>query len=174
MGRSRLTPDISSKDLSDTVTVELTNSVSPYALMYQAKAVVANDGTVQLKFTTAPDGNYYFAIKHRNSIEKWSASPIAFSLSTSVNYNLSSSSSQAFGSNQKQIDTSPLRFGIYSGDQNQDGFVNLKDVVNVFNSANAFTNGYVSSDMNGDNITDLSDLVITSNNAGAFVGKMVP
>ena len=74
----------------------------------------------------------------------------------------------------KQIDTLPLRFGIYSGDQNQDGSVNLTDVVNVYNNANTFVNGYVASDMNGDNITDLSDLVITSNNASAFVAKVTP
>jgi hypothetical protein len=74
----------------------------------------------------------------------------------------------------KQADSSPLRFAIYSGDENQDGFVNLTDVVNVYNNATTFINGYVASDMNGDNLTDLSDIVITSNNAGAFVGKVTP
>ena len=74
----------------------------------------------------------------------------------------------------KQIDAAPLGFGVYSGDQNQDGFVNLTDVVNVNNNANTFICGYVDSDMNGDNITDLTDIVITSNNASAFVSKFTP
>ncbi|HMQ69600.1 MAG TPA: integrin alpha [Ignavibacteria bacterium] len=160
--------------VSDTVTVELRNSVSPFAVAGQSKAIVANDGTVQLTFPSAVSGNYYIAIKHRNSIETWSASPMAFSTSSPVNYDLSSSSSQAFGSNEKQIDTSPLRFGIYSGDENQNGIVDLGDVVRVFNAANSFTGGYVPSDMNGDNLTDLADIVITSNNASAFVVKVAP
>ena len=72
------------------------------------------------------------------------------------------------------IDASPVRYGIYSGDENQNGIADLTDVVNVSNSASSFTTGYVSSDMNGNNITDLTDLVITSNNASAFVAKIAP
>ncbi|MEZ4690310.1 MAG: hypothetical protein R3A12_09065 [Ignavibacteria bacterium] len=68
----------------------------------------------------------------------------------------------------------PLRFGVYSGDQNQNGIVDLTDIVNVSNAASLFTNGYVSTDMNGDNISDLTDVVITSNNASAFISKITP
>jgi hypothetical protein len=74
----------------------------------------------------------------------------------------------------QKMSGSIVRYAIYSGDENQDGFVNMADVVNVFNSANAFVNGYVASDMNGDNITDLTDLVITFNNSNLFVGKITP
>jgi hypothetical protein len=68
----------------------------------------------------------------------------------------------------------PVKFGIYSGDQNQNGIVDLTDVVNVSNEAAYFTSGYFPTDMNGENTTDLTDIVITSNNAGSFVAKIVP
>ena len=88
-----------------------------------------------------------------------------------MSYDFTNAASQAFGNNMKQIDASPLRYGIYGGDENQDGAVDLVDIVNVYNDATTFVNGYVSSDMNGDNITDLVDVVITYNNAVAFVSK---
>jgi hypothetical protein len=160
--------------VSDTVTVQLRNQTSPFTAVDQSKGLVAPDGTLQLIFGNVSTGSYYLSIHHRNTIETWSASAITITSGGSVSYNFTSENSQAFGNNMKQIDALPLRFGIYSGDQNQDGFVNLTDVVNVYNNATTFINGYVASDMNGDNITDLSDIVITSNNAGAFVGKVTP
>ncbi|MFZ1320727.1 MAG: hypothetical protein WAT71_04150 [Ignavibacteria bacterium] len=91
-----------------------------------------------------------------------------------MTYDFSKQITKAYGNNQIIVDTSPVNYGIFSGDQNQNGSVDLTDVMNVSNAASSFTNGYFPTDMNGDNITDLSDLVITSNNAGAFVGKVTP
>ncbi|MCB0728583.1 MAG: FG-GAP repeat protein [Ignavibacteriae bacterium] len=160
--------------VSDTVSVELREQISPFAVVDQRKVVVGSDGTVNVSFGNTPTNNYYISIKHRNSIETWSSSPIALTLGGSNSYDLSSASSQAFGNNMPQVDTSPVRYGIYSGDENQNGIVDLSDAVNVSNAASSFTTGYVSSDMNGDNVVDLTDLVITSNNASAFVAKIVP
>jgi hypothetical protein len=160
--------------VSDTVTVQLRNSASPFAIADESKGIVASNGTAQISFGNAGSGNYYIVLLHRNSIETWSASPASITSGGNISYNFSTTASQAFGNNMKLADSSPLRFAIYSGDENQDGFVNLTDVVNVYNNATTFINGYVASDMNGDNLTDLSDIVITSNNAGAFVGKVTP
>jgi len=160
--------------VSDTVKTTLRSTVSPYNIISSADAVVSPSGNAELKFGNAPAGIYYLVIKHRNSIETWSNTGIAVTAGGSVNYNFSNASSQAFGNNMKQIDASPLRFGLFSGDENQDGYVNLSDLVNVNNNANVFASGYLTSDMNGDNITDLSDVVITSNSASAFVSKITP
>lgn len=118
--------------------------------------------------------NYYLSVKHRKTIETWGAGTINYTSGGSVNYSFISSASLAFGSNMKQVDLSPVRYAIYSGNQYQNGYVNLRDVVNVSNNASVFANGYLASDMNGDNTTDLSDLVLTANNASAFVAKIVP
>ncbi|MEZ4690114.1 MAG: hypothetical protein R3A12_07990, partial [Ignavibacteria bacterium] len=139
-----------------------------------ATAFVDPSGLGIYTFSNAVNGvNYFIHLKHRNSIETWSKTTQMFT-ADNLNYNFTSAITQAYGDNQKLIDNSPVKYGTYSGDENQNGIADLTDVVNVSNAANSFTNGYVSTDMNGNNITDLSDLVITSNNASAFVSKIVP
>jgi hypothetical protein len=159
---------------SDTIAVELRNSTSPFAVADQSTAVVSPNGTVQLKFANAPSGNYYIAVKHRNSIETWSANTIAFSQSTAANYDLTLSASQAFGSNIIQVDTSPVRFAIYGGDVNQDGTVDATDVSTIDNDASNFVSGYVVTDLTGDDFVDGTDFAIADNNAANFVSAITP
>ncbi|MCB0727182.1 MAG: FG-GAP repeat protein [Ignavibacteriae bacterium] len=160
--------------VGDTVRVYLRNNSSPYDIVDSATAFVDPSGLGIYTFSNAVNGvNYFIHLKHRNSIETWSKTTQMFT-ADNLNYNFTSAITQAYGDNQKLIDNSPVKYGTYSGDENQNGIADLTDVVNVSNAANSFTNGYVSTDMNGNNITDLSDLVITSNNASAFVSKIVP
>ncbi len=72
------------------------------------------------------------------------------------------------------MDTSPLRFAIFSGDVNQDGNADALDLGIVENDAFNFVSGYVASDVTGDNVTDALDLAIISNNALNFVSKITP
>ena len=159
----------------DTVTVYLRNAVSPFAKIDSSKKELYGPGTGQeFSFNNAQNGTpYYIELVQRNSIETWSKITQQFTASALM-YDFTTSNTQAYGNNMASVDASPVRYGIYSGDENQNGIVDLTDVVNVSNAASSFTNGYVPTDMNGDNVVDLSDLVITSNNASAFVGKIVP
>ncbi len=129
-----------------------------------------------ISFTKAqPLTDYFLVLKHRNSIETWSSTTVRFSqFAKQSTYNFTDLISRAFENNLTLVDTSPVRFAVYSGDVNQDGSVELGDVVNVFNAANTFTNGYMPSDMDGNNVTDLADVIITFNNSSAFVVKMTP
>jgi len=161
----------SNTQVSDTINVKLRSTVSPYTVVDNSPAVVSSSGIAILSFSIVPAGTYYLTVTHRNSVETWSASGVVL---TSGSYNLSTSTSQAFGGNLIQVDTSPLRFAIYGGDQNQDGFVNLTDVINVYNASSIFETGYKSTDMNGDNVTDLTDVVITYNNSSIFVSIKKP
>jgi len=113
---------------------------------------------------------YYVVVKHRNSIETWSATPQSFS-GGSINYNFKTSSSQAFGNNIIQVGTV---WCIYSGDVNQDGFIDGSDGLLIDNDAANFITGYVSTDINGDNFVDGSDAVIADNNAFNFVSVIRP
>ncbi len=158
----------------DTVTVELRNAASPFAAADVAKAVVGTNGNVTLKFSTVADGNYYIAVKHRNALETWSSAPLALSRTKPTNYNLSASSSQAFGSNMIQVDSSPLRFAMYSGDVNQDGTVDATDVSMIDNDAQNFIGGYVVTDLTGDDFVDGTDFAIADNNAANFVSVVRP
>ncbi len=74
----------------------------------------------------------------------------------------------------KQVDSSPLRFGIYTGDVNQDGSVNEADMSLADNDVFNFVTGYVNTDVNGNYAVDASDLEIIDNNLFNFVSKITP
>lgn len=160
--------------VSDSVKVYLRNSVSPFVKVDSAKVKLNSSGNGTFKFFNITNGTgYYIAVKHRNSIETWSGSANIFT-SNSLIYDFTTASNKAFGNNMKQVDSSPVKFALHSGDANQDGFVNLSDVIKVNNDANVFAGGYIVSDMNGDNIADLTDVVITNNNSSMFVSIIQP
>ncbi len=165
----------SSNDMiSDTVTVQLRSVNSPYTLIEESKSLLNSNGSGNFSFSNAANGvPYYLVIKHRNSIQTWSSSGVTFS-SGLIDYNFSNSASQAFGNNLQQIDTSPLRFGIFSGDVNQDEFADLTDVILIYNNAAVFSSGYLSTDINYDDLTDLTDIIFAYNNAQKFVGVKKP
>ena len=158
----------------DTVKVELRSSSSPYNLIESNKQLLTSNGTAVYSFNTAVNATpYYIVLKHRNSIETWSKFAQQFA-SASLTFNFSDDDSRAFGDNQKQIDASPVRFGIYSGDVNQDGIVDGTDGVLIDNDAANFNTGYLATDINGDEIIDGSDAVLADNNAANFVSAVVP
>ncbi|MBK9334381.1 MAG: hypothetical protein IPM96_18715 [Ignavibacteria bacterium] len=90
-------------------------------------------------------GNYYLAIRHRNSIETWSSILINYIAGNTTNFSFISSSSQAFGNNQIQVNSSPLRYAIYSGDVNQDGAVDITDLSLI--DASYYGTGYLVTDI---------------------------
>jgi len=160
--------------ISDTVRVYLRNAVSPYSIVDSAKSLLSNTGAGIFTFSNAANSTgYYIQIKQRNSIETWSSVPQSFTGNT-MNFNFTSSASQAFGNNMKQVDTSPLRFGIYSGDVNRDGSIDLTDVILTYNASNIFTSGYAVTDINGDSIVDLTDILFAYNNSAGFVAMVKP
>ncbi len=164
----------SNSQVSDTILVELRNSTSPFALADQSSKIVSANGTVQLKFGNAPGGNYYIAVKHRNSIETWSSGAIALSRTTPASFDLSSSLTQAFGSNLIQADASPVRYAIFSGDINQDGTVDASDLSETDNDAFSSLSGYVRTDVTGDDFVDAADVSIVDNNAFNSVSAVTP
>ena len=163
-------------NIQDTVKAYLHTNSSPFNTIDSAiSAIDPVSFTGSFKFFNAPDGTYYIVIKHRNTIETWSKSGgEPFTEATIMNYDFTLASTQAFGNNMIQADASPLRYAIYSGDVNQDGFIELTDVILIYNDATVFTTGYKSSDINGDNISDLTDLLLAYNNSNKFVSVVKP
>ncbi|MEO8664670.1 MAG: hypothetical protein ABI462_04160, partial [Ignavibacteria bacterium] len=160
---------------ADSVKVYLRNSSSPYATVDSSKGII-NAGTFTGSFTIANalSGNYYIQVRHRNTIDTWSAGAVAYTQGGTLNYNFTTSVSQAFGNNMKQVDSSPLRFGIYSADVTRDGLVNLNDIISTYNNASSFVNGYVVTDVTGDNVTNLNDILLAYNNSNGFVHVVSP
>ncbi|HMQ70551.1 MAG TPA: hypothetical protein PKA90_16335 [Ignavibacteria bacterium] len=159
--------------VSDTISFSLRSSVSPFNLIETTSGILGIYGSCQAVFGPLVQNSvpYYIVFNHRNSIETWSNTPKMFNGNDLV-FDFSPAANRAFGNNMKFISTSPDRYAFYSGDFNQDGIVNLADVLGVY--SNSFQSGYLPSDMNGDNLTDLTDVIITNNNSNLFVSAIRP
>jgi len=163
--------------VQDTLQVYLHNNFSPYSIVDSSVSYLSPFGEATFTFTNASEGvNYYIRTKHRNALETWSKSPGQSFSSSYLSYDFTPADSQAFGGNMKQVDASPLKFAIYSGDVDidRDGFIDGSDASIIDNDAYNFVTGYVVSDVTGDEVTDGSDAAIVYNNAYNFVTKATP
>ncbi len=167
----RLALNFESCPLTDTVTVEIRHSVSPFAVLTTGTALAGQGLYTNVTFSSIDNYTpHYIVVKHRNSIATWSGFTQSFMSDTTV-YNFTTAASQAFGNNQM------LKGGlwsIYSGDVNQDGAVDGSDGLLIDNDAFAFYGGYIATDLNCDGIVDGSDAVVADNNSLAFVSEITP
>lgn len=160
----------------DTVRVYLHSNLSPYNVVDSSKTILDSVSfSANFIFSNAGSGTYYLQLKHCNSIETWSKSGGEVYNTDILNtYDFTSSASQAFGNNMKQVDTSPVRFAIYSGDENQDGTIDVGDLIDIYNDVQIGQSGYVSTDISGDDFVDVSDLIVTYNNVINVVSVVRP
>lgn len=160
--------------LEDTVRVYLARTDFPNVIVDSAKSIMGSNAVEDnLFFNNALSGTYYRIIKHRNAIETWSTIGIAYTRGSSSHYNFVPDGA-SYGNNMAIVSTSPFYRGMYSGDVDQNGVIDLSDVTTVYNDASAFVTGYKKTDVTGDNITDLTDLLITYNNNADFVAVVRP
>jgi len=137
---------------------------------FSSKTILHNDGNANLSLPINMIGNnYYICIKHKNSIETWSAEPIT--ISTVNNYDFTSSQDKAYSNNLNN----PLKsmpdgsFALYSGDINQDGTIDIYDMMNTENDATNLNFGNIFTDCNGDGAADILDMQLVENNAGLII-----
>lgn len=149
----------------DTVTVEMHSSLSPFSLVESQKIVLNSSGQGTANYYNVAEGtNYYIAVKHRNSIETWSANTPQFS-GGSMSYNFTTAQSQAYNNNLK------LKFGkwcIFGGEiANNDQYIDGDDVTAAFNAQGI--SGYVIQDVTGDDYVDGDDVTLAYNNQGVGI-----
>lgn len=157
--------------VADQITVELHSSASPFALVAGPYTANLNtDGTTSITVPASFSSSYYVVVKHRNTLETWSAVPISFS-GTSVSHNFTTGAGQAFGSNMKLVSGKYVFFG---GDVNQDGIIDSGDMIPIDNGASTFTVGYTPSDANGDGLIDSGDMINVDNNSSFFITVVTP
>jgi hypothetical protein len=155
----------------DTVSVELRSSIAPYEVLGVARGIAGQGTPNSFSFINGGSGiPYYFAVKHRNSIETWTGSTPSFTAG-SLSYDFTSAASQAFGNNQVLVGSD---YSFYTGDPNQDGTVDAADLSLIDNDAFNFVSGYVVTDLNGDQSVDGTDLSLCDNNAFNFIGVIRP
>jgi hypothetical protein len=158
-------------DVADQITLELHSSIAPYGLVGNAFAInLSTFGLATLEIPISVSGLFYLVIKHRNSIETWSAVPILIGTGIAT-YNFTDLQTRAFGSNLKP---SNGKFVFPTGDVNQDGIMDALDLIAIDNLAAGFESGYVPEDLNGDGVVNAMDVLVLIDNITGFVGSIKP
>jgi hypothetical protein len=158
-------------NVADKISIELHDASNYSNIEYSVSNVnLKTDGTVALAVPVIHNASYYLTIKHRNSIETTTATPVSFSGGT-ISYTFDAPA-KAYGGNLLLM--SDGRCAIYSGDVNQDGIIDSGDIVPVDNLMSTSGTGYIPEDINGDGVMDLADMTIIYNNASVFVSVITP
>lgn len=158
--------------VADKIAIELHDAANYATTIYQVTDIDLNqDGTATIIVPAEFHGSYYITIKHRNHIETVSGLATSFA-STNVSFNFTGVATQAFGNNQKQLATGV--FGIYSGDVNQDGYINASDRALVQTKVLEIAKGYVSEDVNGDGSINASDRAIVQSSVLNIIHRQIP
>lgn len=171
-GGSMMSPVLSNEGvgfdstLTDSITVEIHSATAPYDLVKATQCVIGVNGVCTAIFPNTLPGSYYVVVKHRNSIETWSANSVAIG-NTPVLYDFSSLQSKSYGGNMRELELNV--WGLYSGDVNQDNNIDLLDVGQVEGDIENFLFGYVPSDVNGDGNVDLLDASTVEVNSSNFI-----
>ena len=162
---------ITSSGIADEITVELHSATAPYGLVASNIAFLHTNGMVSCTFNTAGPGLYYIAVRHKNSVQTWSANPIQLSTVPAL-YNFTNAASKAYGDNMTEVE--PGVWAFYSGDITQDENIDLNDLSVFENDATNFLYGYLATDVNGDGSVDLLDSPIVENNINFFIFSIHP
>lgn len=137
---------------------------------YSVKTVLHKNGTLTAVLPGETlESNYYIVLKHRNSIETWSAQPVKIISTTNYDFSTSMSSAYGNGFNDPMKLISVGKYAIFGGDVNQDGTVDLFDAQITENGAANLLFGYDASDSNGDGSTDIFDLQLIENNSSLLI-----
>jgi hypothetical protein len=150
-----------SSNMVDWVLVELRDASNPTQVVARRAAILKNngnlletDGTAGVVFNNVDAGSYYIVIYHRNHLAIMSAVPVALS-SNSTLYDFTTAMNKAYGQDP-MIELLAGKFGMYGGDGNADGVVNLVDREEVWSAQNG-TMGYLEGDFNMDGGVTIND-----------------
>ena len=152
----------------------LRNACSPFEII-DSSVIISSDSsfTNTFIFNNAPSGKYYIVYKTINCIETYSRAggDSLYKRYTENHYDFSTSITQAFGNNLTLTDS---LYCLFSGDVDQDGAIDVNDLIDVYNSSVMFNQGNSPCDLNRDGITDLNDILVAANNTINFVSARFP
>ncbi|MBI5726662.1 MAG: Ig-like domain-containing protein [Ignavibacteriales bacterium] len=155
----------------DTLVFALHDIVTPYNIIEQQKVLPDTSGNSTVLFTKAVMGSsYYMTVNHRNSVEIWSKASRLIHVPVQ-SFDFLTTKQNVLGDNLAQIGG---RMCMYSGDVNQDGYIDFTDMTLIDNDAYIFTSGFVVTDLNSDEYVDFTDLTLCDNNAYNFIGTIKP
>ena len=161
-----LMTEVVSPGICDTVTIDLCENVFPFNVVYTSRSIINASGNGAFNYPLSADGgSFYIAVNNHNTLKTWSSNPLLFSMNTS--YDFTTSASQAFGNNQKNLGDG--RFALYSGDVNQDNQINRSDFDELKDAIQLFPFGYLIKDLTGDYLIESSDFSLLENNIGRII-----
>lgn len=155
---------------ADVIHIELHDAFNTDSIVSQTSVYLSVNGAAEIEIPTGLNGNFYIVVKHRNSIETWSAQPIVFATDT-ITYDFTDEIAKAYGNNLNLIGS---KYTIYGGDVNQDGAVDTADMTPVDNDSALYVSGYLVTDITGDGVVDTADMTIIDNNSFGYVGVISP
>lgn len=157
-------------NITDTITLELHSATFPFQMVFKTLTRIKQDGHASVRGLGIVGQSYYIVIKHRNTIETWSANPIL--LSNNTVYDFSTASTQAYADNQ--IEVEPGVWAFYSGDITQDMAIDAFDYIEMDPHITNGDFGYLSSDLNGDGSVDAFDYMVIAQNIMDGIGSATP
>jgi hypothetical protein len=88
-GQNGFIPNVYASDDADSLFISLMDKTT-YAHIQTSTGIVKSNGTISVLFTppVVPGELYYIKVRHRNSIETWSASPVMMSQITNYDFTL--------------------------------------------------------------------------------------
>jgi Leucine-rich repeat (LRR) protein len=153
----------------DAVTVELRQANGQ--LIASTATLLKTTGMLSCAFSSAPSGSFYIVVKNRNFIETWTATSQTIG-ATPLVYDFTTSVSKAYGSNMKLLENGV--YGLYSGDINQDGFIEGSDYDQLNTDTKDSAIGFNSTDLNGDGFVDALDYDAINSNVAGSIGSLHP
>jgi hypothetical protein len=157
-----------SNTLTDSIIVELRDPTPPYALVLIDTIDLFTNGVANMTFPSL-NNPYYIVIKHRNTLQTWSAVPVSASAGS---YDFSNAATKAYGNNMTEVE--PGTWALYTGEFNNDDNIDLLDDIVIANAISGFLSGYQATDINGDGNVDLLDSIVPENNINNFIFTQKP
>ncbi|MFH1121736.1 MAG: PKD domain-containing protein [Bacteroidota bacterium] len=157
--------------VADQIAIELHNQADYATIEHIVPDVnLGTNGSASVSIPSSFSGIYYLTVRHRNSLETTSSSPVSFA-GPVIDYAFDAPAA-AFGGNLLEMIDG--QYVIYGGDVNQDGSIDTGDGTPVDNDQFNFISGYVNTDINGDGTVDTGDGTIVDNNQFNFIGTILP
>ena len=166
----------------DWVLAELRTGPPSFTIAAARAAFLKSDGTIvdldgisHVSFSGITPGSYYIVVKHRNHLAVMSADLVE--LKGLTTYNFTTGSGQFYGgtAGAKQIDTSPIIWGMVAGNaDNTDQNCFASDLAKIKTNILSGSYGYLGSDIDLDGHVFASDYAKCKSNVLLGYGSSVP
>jgi hypothetical protein len=151
------TPD---PDVTDTIIVNLWDPTDLTSPVYSRKHVLRTNGECDFVLPGSYLGqSLWISITHSKSIEIWSSSAITITNNVVFDFTTNLTNTYSDGFSDPQKSSGDGFYYLIGGDGNQDGTIDIVDLLDVFSSQDNILFGLLQQDTNLDGTVDIVDLL---------------